>query len=444
MEPFVEVKQPTAPEPEVQARMLNNSAFVADGHSEIDRREDKAIYASSTVPGSSAIYAQEGGTIYLDHPEIHGWAPMTDEDKRNELASKYGFCAAVLANCKTTNITLESPTIVCHENSNANGAYAIFGGAVVIHGGSISTNNGLGHGVDASYGGFIYLDGTTIHTGGTNSGALATDFQGGYITVKNIHAVTERPGSPGIYTAGKSIISAYDSTFISKGCEAVMLAHSLGHTYLYNCHMTGTVGLNCHNGGGEDFSYLHMIGGTVTATAGSTLMCDGGNGVMDLTDVTFCGNDGNITFAKGGSKLVAILRDMAVTGDCARGEKSFVAVYLKNTSLKGAVNITELHLAEDAVWQVTGDSSAAVLDIAPGAVICAAAPVTVRYGALAEGCVLPKAENVTFASDDGIVDDYEAVKMGPPPGAGPGGPGGPGMPGMPGGPEGGMPGGPGM
>ena len=129
-----------------------------------------------------------------------------------------------------------------------------FGGAVVIEGGTIDTCNRQGHGVDASYGGHVYCNGTVIHTGGRNSGALATDFQGGYITVRDIDATTEIPGSPGIYTRGKSIITAYNSKFLSKGCEAVMVAHSLGHTYLYDCELTGTVALNTHNSMSPEYS----------------------------------------------------------------------------------------------------------------------------------------------------------------------------------------------
>lgn len=125
----------------------------------------------------------------------------------------------------------------------------------MIEGGTIDTCNRQGHGVDASYGGHVYCNGTVIHTGGRNSGALATDFQGGYITVRDIDATTEIPGSPGIYTAGKSIITAYNSKFLSKGCEAVMVAHSLGHTYLYDCELTGTVALNTHNSMSPEYSY---------------------------------------------------------------------------------------------------------------------------------------------------------------------------------------------
>lgn len=428
MDIFKNMPTPTAPEPEVEARMADLSAYTVIGEEVTDRRTDKETFTSTGAAGSSAIYARDGGTLYLKKPEIHGWGEMTPEDLRNELGSKYGFCAAVLSNQKTSHVTLVDPKIVCHESSTANGAYAIFGGAIVIEGGSIDTNNRQGHGVDASYGGHVYCNGTRIHTGGQNSGALATDFQGGYITVRDIEAVTEIAGSPGIYTAGKSIISAYNSKFVSKGCEAVMVAHSLGHTYLYDCELTGTVGLNTHNSMSPEYSYIHMFGGELNSTEGSILCAEDGKAVMNLEGVTFgTVADGNAAFAKAGGCLVANLAQMDIAGNVAREKTSYLEVNLKDTALAGAVDATKLSLDATARWTVTGDSVIAELSLQPGAVIAADKPVTVKYGKLAGA--LPEAANVTFVQDDTVTDDYEAKKMMPPPGMpGPGGPGGPGMP----------------
>ena len=294
---------------------------------------------------------------------------------------------------------------------------------MVIEGGTIDTCNRQGHGVDASYGGHVYCNGTVIHTGGRNSGALATDFQGGYITVRDIDATTEIPGSPGIYTAGKSIITAYNSKFLSKGCEAVMVAHSLGHTYLYDCELTGTVALNTHNSMSPEYSYIHMFGGKLNSSKASILCAEDGKAVMNLDHVTI-GDiaDGNLAFAHAGGRLVANLAEMNVSGHLDREEKSYLEVNLKNTTLTGKANATVLSLDNTSVWNVTGDSKIATLSIAPGAGITASAPVTITYGAV-EG-TLPQAENITFRQDPGLTDDYEAKMMMPPPG----GPGGPGMP----------------
>jgi hypothetical protein len=423
MDLFQNMPTPTAPEPEIEARMAAESTYTVIGEAITDRRTDKLGFSSSAAAGSSAIYARDGGTVYLKDADIHGNGEMTQQDLRNELGSKYGFSAAVLANQKTSHITLVNPTITCAPTSTANGAYAIFGGAVVIEGGSISTNNRQGHGVDASYGGHVYCNGTKIHTGGQNSGALATDFQGGYITVRNIDAVTEIAGSPGIYTAGKSIISAYNSRFQSKGCEAVMVAHSLGHTYLYDCDLTGTVGLNTHNSMSPEYSYIHMFGGKLTATQGSILRAEDGKAIMNLDHVTFApAADGNIAFVQAGGRLVANLVDMDVTGNTDREKTSYLELNLKATKLTGAVDATVLSLDDKSGWTITGDSRVAALEVAPGATIQADSPVTVQYGTC-KGA-LPEVENVTFLADETVTDDYEAKKMMPPPG-GPGGPGGP-------------------
>jgi hypothetical protein len=447
MDIFKNMPTPTAPEPEVEARMAQESAYTVIDETVTDRRQATDTFTSSTAPGASAIYLRDSGTLRLQDPEIHGYGEMTQEDLRNELASKYGFCAAVLANQKPSHVTLVNPKIVCHENSTANGAYAIFGGAVVIEGGSIDTCNRQGHGVDASYGGHVYCDGTKIHTGGPNSGALATDFQGGYITVRDIDAVTEIAGSPGIYTAGKSVITAYHSRFLSKGCEAVMVAHSLGHTYLYDCDLTGTVALNTHNSMSPEYSYIHAFGGKLASTQGSILCAEDGKAVMNLDHVTIApAADGNLAFAKAGGRLVANLKDMTVTGNTDREATSYLELTLTATTLTGAIVATRLALDGTSTWTVTGDSTLATLSLAPGATISAAAPVTVTYGALEAGTVLPTVPNVTFRQDAAVTDDYAQKPMMPPPDmpGGPGGPGGPGAPGGPGGPGApGAPGGPG-
>ncbi len=426
MDIFKNMPTPTAPEPEVEARMARESAYTVIEETVTDRRTDKTVFASTGTAGSSAIYVRDGGTVSLRSPEIHGYGEMTREDLREELGSKYGFSAAVLANQKPSHVTLTDPKIVCHDSSTANGAYAIFGGAVVIEGGSIDTNNRQGHGVDASYGGHVYCNGTKIHTGGQNSGALATDFQGGYITVRGIDAVTELPGSPGIYTAGKSVITAYDSKFVSKGCEAVMVAHSLGHTYLYNCDLTGTVALNTHNSMSPEYSYIHMTGGRLASTQGSILMAEDGKAVMNLRQVAIApAADGNLAYARAGGRLVANLAELDAAGNVDREKTSYLEINLLAARLSGAVNATALSLDAASAWTVTGDSAVATLKIAPGAAVSAASPVTVKYGSLAPGAALPTAENVTFLQDEALTDDYEARQMMPPPGA-PGG--GPGMP----------------
>ena len=202
-----------------------------------------------------------------------------------------------------------------------------------------------------------------------------------------------------------------------------MVAHSLGHTYLYDCELTGTVALNTHNSMSPEYSYIHMFGGRLNSSKASILCAEDGKAIMNLDHVAI-GDiaDGNLAYAHSGGRLVANLAEMTVSGNLDREEKSYLEINLKETTLTGSANATALSLDAASTWNVTEDSRIAVLSVAPGAVIAADHPVTVTYGAL-EGA-LPAAENVTFVQDDQVKDDFEAKMMMPPPG----GPGGPGMP----------------
>lgn len=170
-----------------------------------------------------------------------------------------------------------------------------------------------------------------------------------------------------------------------------------------------------------------MFGGRLSSTAGSVLMAEDGKAVMNLRHVAI-GNmaDGNLAFARAGGRLVANLAEMEVSGDIAREKKSYLEVNLKGTKLTGKADASVLTADAASGWTITGDSRVAKLQIAPGAKITAAVPVTVCYGQ-ADG-PLPQVENVTWKQDSAMIDDYEAKMMMPPPGEGPGGPGGPGMP----------------
>ena len=102
-----------------------------------------------------------------------------------------------------------------------------------------------------------------------------------------------------------------------------MVAHSLGHTYLYDCELTGTVALNTHNSMSPEYSYIHMFGGKLNSTAASILCAEDGKAVMNLDHVVI-GDiaDGNLAYAHSGGRLVANLAEMTVSGNLDREEKS--------------------------------------------------------------------------------------------------------------------------
>lgn len=355
-------------DPDVEERILANSAYVVDGLDTEDVSDDTvtdnrepseqgtSAYTSSSENGASAIYVTNLATAEFDGITASGNGTMSDEDSRAELASKYGYASAVLVNNGAT-LTLNNPTIYGKEGSTANGAFASDAGTTLyLNGGIIETNNSLGHGLDATYGGTIFAEDLDIHTQGPNSAAIATDFQGGYITADGVTAVTEYAGSPGIYTAGDSIITVSNSTFTANGTEGVMVAHDGGYTYLYDTDVTGTVGLNSHNSMVSAYSYLEMYGGGLASTGGDLIAVSGGMANMTLDGVETTIADGYGFIGAGEGSLVVNARNMdGITGDVTMDGTTYLELNLADSTLQGTVNANTLTLA-GSTWIVTGTS----------------------------------------------------------------------------------------
>lgn len=355
-------------DPDVEERILANSAYVVNGLDTEDASDDIIIdnresseqgtstYSSSSENGASAIYVTNLAIAEFDGITANGNGTMSDEDSRAELASKYGYASAVLVNNGAT-LTLNNPTIYGKEGSTANGAFSSDTGTTLyLNGGTIETNNSLGHGLDATYGGTIFAKDLYIHTQGSNSAAIATDFQGGYITVDGVTAITEYAGSPGIYTAGNSIITVSDSTFTANGTEGVMVAHDGGYTYLYDTDVTGKIGLNSHNSMVSAYSYLEMYNGSLTSTEGDLIAVSGGRANMTLDNVETTIADGYGFIGAGEGSLVVNARNMGnIIGDVTMEQTTYLELNLTDSTLQGAVNANTLTLT-GSTWIVTGTS----------------------------------------------------------------------------------------
>lgn len=249
---------------------------VACGEPYADRPAPEVIegerYVGDHLRGGSAIYVS-GGEYTFDDIYVYGAGFSSDDDLSAERSSQYGYCSDVLATSPKSVVTLNNPTIESDPESYANGAFATNQAKIYLNGGVINTNNPQGHGLDVTYMGHIYADGTVIHTGGSSSGALASDYGGGFISAQNIDCVTEMGGSPGIYCAGSSIIMAKDSKFVANNCEGVMSAHDHGITVLDNCYTYGeTSALNGHqampSAAMSTGSYCFVFGGTLESGSG--------------------------------------------------------------------------------------------------------------------------------------------------------------------------------
>ena len=233
---------------------------------------EETKFVSESLRGASALYVA-GGEHRFDGAWFYGAGYSEEDDLSAEYSSKYGFCSAVLANAPSTGLTLNDPMIITAPDSYANGAFAANGAVVDLNGGIILTNNAQGHGLDVTFGGKIRASGTVIHTGGGQSGALASDFGGGFILADGIDCTTESAGSPGIYCAGASVIYCENSSFRANNCEGVMSAHDHGVTVLKDCYTYGmTSALNGHqampNPAQSAGSFVFVFGGTLASDGG--------------------------------------------------------------------------------------------------------------------------------------------------------------------------------
>ena len=303
-------------------------------------------FIAQPIRGSSALYVG-GGEYAFDGAYFYGAGIPNEEDLSAERSNQYGFCAAVLANSASSVLTLNDPEIVCAEDSYANGVFAANSANIYVNGGTIDTNNSQGHGIDVTYGGKVHVTDTVIHTGGGSSGALASDYGGGFILADGIDCTTESAGSPGIYCAGASVIYCTDSIFRANNCEGVMSAHDHGITVLNNCYTFGEVAaLNGHqampSAAQSSGSYVFVFGGTLASGSGPIIKEMNGRTETTLVGVSIELADGYENVIEAADENSGILTvnvwDTELVGNVYCGEGAAVTVNLySGGSLTGEV-----------------------------------------------------------------------------------------------------------
>ena len=293
-------------------------------------------YVSDHLRGASAIYVS-GGEQTFDNVYVYGAGFSDEDDLSAERSNQYGYCSGVLATAPTALVTLNNPTIVSDPESYANGAFATNCAKIIVNGGTIETNNPQGHGLDVTYMGHIYAYDTVIHTAGSSSGALATDYGGGFITAEGIDCTTELAGSPGIYCAGSSVIYVKDSTFNALACEGVMSAHDHGVTVLENCYLYGEpCALNGHQAmpspDQSTGSYAFVFGGTLETGSGPIVNQENGRTETTLVGVEcVLGDSVNAVNAAADANGILVLNlwDTALVGNinCEAGASITLNIY---------------------------------------------------------------------------------------------------------------------
>ena len=291
-------------------------------------------YISGWLPGASALYVS-GEQVTLDNAYFYGAGYASDQEITDQIPNQYGLCSVVLGAGQGTEIVLNSPTIVSDPESYANGVFAAAMAKVTVNGGTIDTDNSSGHGIDATYMGHVYAYDTVIHTRGETSGALATDFGGGFISAERLDCTTEGGSSPGIFCAGSTVILLKDSVLTTQKATGVVVAHDHAVVVLDNCKVdaagTALSGLQAlPNAASSDGSSCYVFGGELTSRSGAVIGESGGRTVMNLVSVQCTAGGDTAISASGRSAgiLTVNLWDTVLTGGIECGKDCSVTVNL--------------------------------------------------------------------------------------------------------------------
>ncbi len=323
----------------VMALSLGTAALAESAEKATARPEPEVTegerYISGHLEGASALYVS-GEQVTLDNTYFYGAGYASDQQITDQIPNQYGLCSVVLAAGQDTEVTLNNPIIESDPESYANGVFAAAMAKVTLNGGSIDTDNSSGHGIDATYMGHVYAYDTVIHTRGETSGALATDFGGGFITGERLVCLTEGGSSPGIFCAGSTVILLKDSDLTTSKATGIVVAHDHAVVVLDNCNVdaTGTAvsGLQAlPNAASSDGSAFYAFGGKLSSQNGAVVGESGGRTVVNLIGTECASATETAISASGRSAgiLTVNLWDTELTGkiECGAGCSVTVNIY---------------------------------------------------------------------------------------------------------------------
>lgn len=187
---------------------------------------------SSAMAGQNTAYAQNSGTLCLTGDTLTKSGDSTDADSCNF----YGTNSISLTS-GAGSTTYISDSSLSASSSGSNGIFAYNSGAVYANNDTISTTAANSRGLDATYSGKIIANRLDIDTASEHCGGLATDREGGYISVTNSQIDTQGNGSPVIYSTGT--IETDNVTGKASGAQAVGM-EGLNNVRIYNSTIEGS------------------------------------------------------------------------------------------------------------------------------------------------------------------------------------------------------------
>ncbi|CAM3518969.1 hypothetical protein VA7868_00870 [Vibrio aerogenes CECT 7868] len=263
-----------------------NAVVKADGES--DAVTKTVLFADTDKDGEpleaaineerSVLWATNYGSVTVD--ELHAnstsvgnWAKMSYESGlstyNNEIVMEWGMNALLYA----TNggaITVGSLTgprsTLSATGDGANGIIAGASGtdtetgsapfdtsSVKLYNADMNLQGWNNHAADVVYGGYAYLEDVNAITGIYGSyavgqaSALANDFGNGVVEVKNFHTRVYGNRSAGAYVIGGGIITAENSSFVSR-MDAGVVSASGGTFSMKNSQISGQIGFRNRGG----------------------------------------------------------------------------------------------------------------------------------------------------------------------------------------------------
>jgi hypothetical protein len=361
-----------------------NGAEVAE-YSESGSKTQPVTYVSETQD-ESAVYVFNGGGYTLTNAELFKTGDSSSSDSSNFT----GLNAVVLSDYSEINLN------DCYLFSNAdgaNGAFAYNEGAVVtVRNCTIETQGDSSRGVDATYGGKVYVYDSTISTFGDHCGALATDRYEDNdppeIHAQNVVATTAGEGSPGIYCTGTFVVD--NCTTTATGSEAAAI-EGLNSITLTDSDISGAVkwGVIIYQSMSGDSTIgtgtFDMTGGSLTNNSdGPDFMVCNTSAVIDLTGVNIVSSDDsdiliratdssskdaniNSDWGSEGGDVTFTASAQVLSGTVSCNRLSAISMSLSDgSSLSGAILVEEggeVNLSLDSsTWTATADSVVMALD----------------------------------------------------------------------------------
>lgn len=176
--------------------------------------ENKDISSTKNDETALAIEEKSKGTITKVSVEKIG------DSSNLSVSDKTGWNSAIQVNT-SSDITIDDVKVTTN-GSGASGVVATGSNAVIsISGSDITTENERSKGLLISNGGTIYANKLNITTSGLKSSAVATDFEGGLIEIKDSKIKCSGEKSAGVYAT--STIKVEDTSIESENSEGAVI-----------------------------------------------------------------------------------------------------------------------------------------------------------------------------------------------------------------------------